>query len=236
MSTYILSDIHGDYEGYQTIIEKIHFSKDDVLYVNGDVLDRGTGSLQILQHMMMQPNIYPILGNHEYMACQCLRFLMQEITEDSIASLEPGMVEGLLEWQNIGGQQTMDAFHKLTRDEQQDILDYLEEFSLYEEITVKGETYVIVHAGLDHFAPERPLEDYGLHELIFQSPDYETVYFPDKYLVTGHLPTRVIEGNPRPDRIYRENRHIALDCGAGFGGQIGAICLETGEEYYSGGV
>ncbi len=236
MSTYILSDLHGDYEGYQTILEKIHFSKDDVLYVNGDVLDRGTGSLQILLHMMMQPNIYPILGNHEYMACQCLRFLMQEITEDSIASLEPGMVEGLLEWQNIGGQQTMDAFHKLPRDEQQDILDYLEEFSLYEEITVKGETYVIVHAGLDHFAPERPLEDYGLHELIFQSPDYETVYFPDKYLVTGHLPTRVIEGNPRPDHIYKANRHIALDCGAGFGGQIGAICLETGEEYYSGGV
>ncbi len=234
MSTYILSDLHGDYEGYQTILEKIHFSKDDVLYVNGDVLDRGTGSLQILLHMMMQQNIYPILGNHEYMACQCLRFLMQEITEGSIASLEPGMVEGLLEWQNIGGQQTMDAFHKLTREEQQDILDYLEEFSLYEEITVKGETYIIVHAGLDHFAPERPLEDYGLHELIFKSPDYETVYFSDKYLVTGHLPTRVIERNPRPDHIYRANRHIALDCGAGFGGQIGAICLETGEEYYSG--
>ena len=234
MATYVISDLHGNYEAYRAILKKINFSEHDVLYVNGDVMDRGKGSIKILQHMMMQPNIYPILGNHEYMACQCLRFLMEEITEESIADMDSGMLEGLLEWQNIGGQQTMDEFHKLSEDEKWDIMDYLEEFTLYEEVIVNGKIYVIVHAGLDNFSPERDLEDYGLHELIFKSPDYAKVYFKNKYLVTGHLPTRVIEGNAKPDHIYRANNHIALDCGAGFGGQIGAICLETGEEFYSG--
>ena len=234
MATYVISDLHGNYEAYRTILKKIHFGENDILYVNGDVMDRGTGSIKILQNMMMQSNIYPILGNHEYMACQCLRFLMEEITEESIADMDSGMLEGLLEWQNIGGQQTMDEFHKLSEDEKWDIMDYLEEFTLYEEIVVNGKIYVIVHAGLDHFSPERNLEDYGLHELIFKSPDYSKVYFPNKYLITGHLPTRAIQGNPKPDHIYRVNNHIALDCGAGFGGQIGAICLETGEEFYSG--
>ena len=234
MATYVISDLHGNYEAYREILKKIHFSKNDVLYVNGDVVDRGKGSIKILQHMMMQPNIYPILGNHEYMACQCLHFLMEEITEESIADMEAGMLEGLLEWQNIGGKQTMDEFYKLSEEEQWDIMDYLEEFSLYEEVKVNGKTYVIVHAGLENFSPDRNLEDYELHELIFKSPDYSKVYFENKYLITGHLPTRAIAQNSNPDHIYIGNHHIALDCGAGFGGQIGAICLETGELFYSG--
>ena len=28
-------------------------------------------------------NIYPILGNHEYAAATCLRFLLKEITEEN---------------------------------------------------------------------------------------------------------------------------------------------------------
>lgn len=233
MATYVISDLHGDYEGYMAILDKIHFSDKDTLYVNGDVVDRGAGSIKILQHMMMQPNIFPILGNHEYAACQCLKFLMQEITEDSIEDLDPGIVEGILEWQNIGGQQTIDEFHKLTQEEKEDIIDYLEEFALYEEVKANGKTYILVHAGLDNFSPDKDMDDYELHELIFKCPDYETTYFKNKYLVTGHLPTRAIEHNTKPDRIYMANNHIAMDCGAGFGGQVGALCLETGKQYYS---
>lgn len=231
---YVLSDLHGDYEGYLDILQKIHFSEQDVLYVVGDVLDRGRGGLKILQHMMLQPNIYPILGNHEYMGIHCLRFLMQEITEESIASIDAGMVQGLLEWQNVGGTFTMDEFHKLTMEEKQDIVDYLEEFALYEEVTVCGKNYIMMHAGFIHFSPERPIEDYEPYELIFKCNDYEKIYFPDKYLVTGHLPTRAIHGNTRPDHIYRANNHIAIDCGSGHGGRIGVFCLETEEEFYSG--
>lgn len=230
---YVMSDLHGDYEGYLSILRQINFGEKDVLYVNGDVLDRGRGGLKILQHMMLQPNIYPILGNHEYMGIQCLRFLMQEITEESIAIIDADMVQGLMEWQNVGGQASMDEFHKLTLEEKQDIVDYLEEFALYEEVEVKGKTYIMVHAGLTNFTPERPLWDYGLHELIFKCPDYEMTYFPDKYLVTGHLPTKAIEGNTRPNYIYKANNHIAIDCGAGYDGRIGVICLETGEEFYT---
>ena len=63
MATYVISDVHGNYEGYMKILEMINFSEEDTLYVNGDVIDRGNGGIKILQHMMMQPNIYPILGN-----------------------------------------------------------------------------------------------------------------------------------------------------------------------------
>lgn len=233
MKHWVMSDLHGDYEGYMSVLQKMNFSENDVLYVVGDVMDRGRGGIKILQHMMMQPNIYPILGNHEYMSTKCLRFLLQEITEESIATLDEGIVRGLLEWQNVGGQATLDEFHKLTMEEKLDIVEYLEEFALYEEVTVCGRTYIMLHAGFIHFSPERPMDDYEMYELIFKCNNYERVYFPDKYLVTGHLPTRAIYGNPRPDCIYQANNHIAIDCGSGYGGRIGAFCLETGEEVYS---
>ena len=127
----------------------------------------------------------------------------------------------------------MDAFHKLSCEEKQDIVDYLDEFSLYEEGSVNEKQFVIVHAGLTNFSPDRPLETYEMYELIFKAPDYDRIYFPDKYLVTGHLPTKVVEGNPRPNKIFRKNNHIAIDCAAGYDGCVGCICLDTFEEFYS---
>ena len=211
----------------------IHFSDDDILYINGDVIDRGTGGIKILQHMMMQPNIYPILGNHESAAGTCLRFLIKEITEESIGGIEEETINNLLEWQNIGGQCTMDEFRKLSYEEKQDVVDYLDEFSLYEEVVVNGKQFVIVHAGLANFAPDRSPDAYEMHELIFKEPDYDMVYFSDKYLVTGHLPTRAIEENPRPNKIFTKNNHIAIDCAAGYDGCVGCICLDTFGEFYS---
>lgn len=229
---YCMADVHGNYEAYKEMLKKIRLRDSDTLYVLGDVVDRGKDSMKILQDMMMRYNVIPLLGNHEYMAVQCLSFLMKEITEDSLGSLDEGILQGLLEWQRVGGQETIAEFQKLSYEDKQDIMDYLEEFSLFEEVEIDGTEYVLVHAGLDNFSPEKYLDEYGLHEMIFNKPDYGTIYYPDRYLVTGHTPTRIIEGNERPDYIYKANHHIAIDCGCGYGGRLGAICLDTGEEYY----
>lgn len=37
---YVISDIHGCYDKYIKMLEKIRFSSEDTLYVLGDVLDR----------------------------------------------------------------------------------------------------------------------------------------------------------------------------------------------------
>lgn len=50
----------------------------------------------------------------------------------------------------------------------------------------------------------------------------------------AYTPTQSIEVNPNPGYIYRANNHIALDCCAFYKkGRLAAICLETGEEFYS---
>ncbi len=235
MATYVMSDLHGNYDGYISILEQINFSDEDVMYVNGDVIDRGAEGIKILQHMMMQPNIYPICGNHEYAALQVLPILpmlTEELTEEITAEVDEGMLRNLMEYLNIGGLVTLDAFRELSDEEKEDIIEYLEEFMMYAEIEVNGKQFVIVHAGLSNFNSERALDTYEPYELLFESPDYKEVYYPDKYLVTGHLPTTCIE-NAKPDKIYMANNHIALDCGSGFGGPVGCVRLDDLKTFYA---
>lgn len=41
-------------------------------------------------------------------------------------------------------------------------------------------------------------------------------------------------GNPRPGYVYRENHHIAIDCGCNRrNGRLAAVCLDTGREYWN---
>ena len=232
MAVYVMSDLHGNYEGFMSVLEQIHFSETDELYVDGDVVDRGRGGIKILQYMMMQPNIYPIIGNHEYALMQVLDFVTQEITEETIRNVDAAMLQNVIEYQNIGGQVTLDEFHKLSKEEKQDIMDYLREFTAYEEITVNGQCFIIVHAGFSNFSPKKKPEDYQLYELVFEAPIYEQVYYEDKYLVTGHLPTRAI-GGAVPDEIYIANNHIAIDCASGYGGRVGCIRLDDFKCFYS---
>ncbi len=234
MAAYVISDIHGEYELFLELLEKIGLKETDQLYILGDVLDRGPHPIKTLLKLMQMPNCICIAGNHELMALECLEFLMKEITEESLEELEKTMLEHLIAWQYNGSQTTIEEFKKLSREEKQNVIDFIKDFSVYEELTAAGRDYLLVHAGLGNYAPEKELEDYSIEELIWTRTDYEQTYYEDIYLVTGHTPTQTIEGNPNPGFIYRKNRHIAIDCGACFPeGRLAAICLDTGQEFYS---
>ena len=81
---YVMSDIHGEYDKFKEVLKQINLQKEDLLYVLGDVVDRGPHPMEILLKMMEMPNVIPIAGNHELMALKCLRFLNQEITDESL--------------------------------------------------------------------------------------------------------------------------------------------------------
>ena len=231
---YAISDIHGEYNQFMRLLDKIRFSDSDTLYVIGDTIDRGPQPIKVLQFMMEQPNIIPIVGNHELMAITNLRLLMKEITGEMLDSLSISDYGLLTDWMFNGCESTLSDFRKLGNEERLDIMDYLEDFSTYEEVCTAGKNYLLVHAGLGNFSREKCMDDYTIDELVWERPDYSKRYFDDVYVVTGHTPTQLIDDNPRPGYIYRNENHIAIDCGAFFeGGRLSAICLDTGEEYYS---
>ncbi len=100
--TYVISDIHGHYSRYQAMLKQIRFGNEDMLYVLGDMIDRGPDGVKVLLDLMARPNVTPILGNHELTAAVCLPWLMKEITDESIAALEAAELGALSEWRITG--------------------------------------------------------------------------------------------------------------------------------------
>ena len=80
---YIVADLHGCYQQYQMLLEKIQFSEKDELYVLGDVVDRGPEPIKVLQDMMKRTNVIFILGNHDFIMYTLMKKLSVEITEEN---------------------------------------------------------------------------------------------------------------------------------------------------------
>ena len=234
---YVMSDIHGHYEKYRAMLETIRFAADDTLYVLGDMLDRGPDGSKILLDMSARPNVVGLLGNHELLAASILPALLRAICQGEGQPLDRTEQKLMQEWIQNGGKASILEFLRLSGNEMETVLEYLSKLLAYKEVTVQGRRFVLVHAGLDHFSADRPLEEYGLEDLLFCRPDPGTAYFPDKTLVFGHTPTRLLYqqiGEPGLlDRIFHRGTTIGIDCGCGHpNGRLGCLCLDTMEDFY----
>ena len=229
---YVMSDLHGCYDKYIAMLKKINLKNDDTLYILGDVIDRGLDGIKILLDMMTHHNIVPLLGNHEYMAYKVLSKLNVEITEDNYdKQIDKKTMDIFQDWLFNGGYETQKAFTMLNHVKRKRVLEYLEEFLLYEIIEVNGRKFVLVHAGFDHFSPDKDFEEYDINDMLWARCDYDKVYFEDMILVTGHTPTFTID-EEHNGKILIKNNHINVDCGAVFDRKLGCICLDTMEEIY----
>ena len=56
--TYAISDIHGCYEEYIKLLEKINFSEDDTLYILGDICDRGEKPMEVYNDIMTRDMLF----------------------------------------------------------------------------------------------------------------------------------------------------------------------------------
>lgn len=234
MATYVMGDIHGEYGAFMDLLEQIQLKETDTLYILGDILDRGPHPIKVLLKLMEMPNVICLVGNHELMALECLEFLMKEITDVSIDEIDSETLDNLVTWQYNGSKTTIDEFRSLSREMQQEVLYFIKEFSIYEEVSVNEKDYLLVHGGLGNYWPGKDIDEYSLKELIWDRAEYDITYFEDVYVVTGHTPTQEIIGNPRPGYIYQKNNHIAMDCGCNRpDGRLAALCLDTGEEFYA---
>ena len=224
---YAMSDLHGCYDKYIKMLNKISFSDSDTLYILGDVVDRGDGGIKLLQDMCERKNAITLRGNHDYLAC----YLLKALCFNADISFADNITDKFNMWLYDGGAPTYDAFTALTPKEQNKIIAYLNTFLIYDEVYCGGNNFFLAHT-----VPEKKrMEQFDKllwQEFITGEPEYEKEYSPNKYIVTGHTPTGFID-KAYKGRVYRKNNHIAIDCGAVFGNPLGCICLDTLEEFYT---
>lgn len=226
MSIYVMSDVHGHWDNYRDFMDSANFTDQDTLFILGDVVDRGPDGIQVLQDIMSRKNVIMLMGNHELMVLPTLEELCSsnEFSQAEIIQNEVAMYP-------IAQGYTLTDFCQLTKKEQLKVIDYLHCLPLYKIIIVNAQKYLLVHAGLPDFNEVMDMDFYTEDELLFGPHDFLVNHFDDTIIIVGHLPTRFISG-AEPDKIFKSKDTIAIDCGLGFGGQLGVLCLDTDEALY----
>lgn len=151
---YAISDLHGSYEKYIKMLEKINLGIDDTLYVLGDVIDRESGGIDILLDMMQRPNIKPIIGNHESLALRPMKSIV--LSPATAATVQNTKAYKL--WMLSDGESTEKAFRSLDNETQIKVINYIESLSIYEEITVGERKFHLSHT-LPDYNPNQPIHD-----------------------------------------------------------------------------
>jgi serine/threonine protein phosphatase 1 len=225
--TYCISDIHGEYELFMRLLEKIKYSESDRLIVCGDFLDKGTCSVRLMKTIFDLPNSYCIMGNHEHSFLQFYHSKMHSTILDFDAILyqlqqyfpEDG---NLLDW---------------------DTVDYLSGLPYY----IEEQDFICVHAGVPMDAAGRilSLDEASPEELVYDRRFKEPHVLPkdSKCVFFGHTPTPYINGKPQIIAYTKPNRaansrnisdyyKIHLDTGVSLTGVLGCFCVNTCQAVY----
>lgn len=221
---YCISDIHGRYDLFCRLLDKIRFSGGDKIYVLGDIIDKGPDSIRLAKLLFSMPNVYCIAGNHEYDFLKYYRALMQQ-TENYdrvLEKLRTYFSDGtLLDWE------TVDRF---------DLLPFY----------VETDKFIGVHAGLPFrdglfLPPEGARPEQLVYDRVFKEPDI----LPQgkMCILYGHTPVRYLTGQdeillyPR-DGAVKDSRNIAdyckihLDTGVVLSGVLGCFAVNTCQSFY----
>lgn len=225
---YVISDVHGCYDLFLRMLDKICFSPEDTLFLLGDAADRGQDGVPLLLDVLQRKNVVMLLGNHEDMFRRVIR-----CWDNRPSVWESQEAKRLfLNWtERNGGDVTWRSYLALPKEKQDLIREFLAGLPLYRELQVHGRRFLLVHAGVGKNPTDSCLDDCSPMDLLWTRMDYEKVYYADRFLVTGHTPTVLIDPEYK-EKIFRKNNHIAVDCGAVFFGTLGCFCLDTLEEIY----
>lgn len=152
---YAVSDLHGCYDRYRQLLDKLDLEEQDTLYVLGDALDRGPEGFQILSDMASRPQVVGLLGNHEAMALDALPGLLRGL-EHGRASMSRTDRSNASLWFSNGGESSLRDFLRLDKGQRQEVWAYMASLPLYREMKAGGRDFLLVHGGLEHFSPPGP--------------------------------------------------------------------------------
>ncbi len=222
---YCISDIHGNYDLFCRLMDKISFSDADVLYVAGDIVDKGADGIRLLKLLFSLPNVRVVLGNHEHVFLNFYHNLIRESDDYELVldKLKGFFADGeLLDWDTVG---------------QLDDLPYY----------IETDDFICVHAGLSVetgklTSPGSNSINTMIYDRAFKEPDV----LPEggKCVFFGHTPTWYLtggkseilfyprKGSPKNSRDVRDYCKIHLDLDTCLTGVLGCVAADTCECFY----
>ncbi len=228
--TYVISDIHGEYELFLSLMDKIGFSDSDTLYVLGDIIEKGPQSVALARWLFSRSNVFCIRGNHEEAFLDYYHHLTEKLRDsDRILRSLQEYIAGdgyLLDW---------------------DTVDRLDALPYY----VEEERFICVHAGLPMTAtgevvpPRDAPKQVLLYDRRFKRPD--VIPLGSRCVFFGHTQTLGISDEAKilvyeragedksfcaSDLAIHGIAKVHMDLGTSISGTLGVFCVESCLAYY----
>ena len=224
MSTYALSDLHGQYDLYKQIKEFL--KPEDKVYFLGDAGDRGPQCFRTIKAIAEDPQFIYMKGNHEDVLVRAMKSFYSDCPDPWDLTL--------LSYN--GGHPTFDEW--LEEEKPEIWIPYLEKLPTYLEYeSPNGFKVCLSHAG---FTPGTAEEDRDyLWDRDHFSDEWDFDKFRDTYVVFGHTPTPTVDREVLLDDgkddfgVYwiPDTNKGMIDNGAFFTGKCCLLDLDTFESH-----
>lgn len=242
MSTYVCSDIHGQFDAWLDALVKsnIDLSSGDELIILGDLIDRGEESLACVEMAFELMDRYPgqvtyLMGNHEKMFLDFVK-----TNPESPNGYIDMMITGSHWFQN-GGLATVSSFLSEVEVERENfyavrasliqkhdnLIERLNNLPYYK--VDKEFNFVYVHAG---FRSDRRLEDQYKEDMLWIREEFFKSFTPvkgdvleGKLIIHGHTPVQYMP-DYQGEGFYQGKHHIGIDGGAAAGNSVLVVKMD----------
>ena len=227
----IISDIHANLKLFKKLLNKVNYRKEDYLFINGDLCEKGPGSLEVIEFVRelskQSTNVYITKGN-----CDVVHRYVFNGDKGIISYMNRQKNSVLNEMLSKHDKchedfPTLNELADFYRQYFQEELDWLESLP----IAYETEDFIMIHAGIENIGKwEQTNEETALYAHAF----YEQGHQADKLVIVGHWPVvnyranQVSSNNPIIDF---EKKVISLDGGNQIkkDGQLNALIIENGK-------
>lgn len=234
MSSYVIGDIHNSLSKLNSILDQVSPSLHDTVYLLGDLFDRGADNPDpvgvFFKISGLSCTVKWIKGNHDA-ALAAYIYEYYGLQENKRSSLRPYEYNSF----NLLKERLVEA-------DMLNLADLIQMLPLHLEIEICSNRYLLAHA-MTHNPADEVREPSDYLEGVARMEEYWEKGVPGYISFVGHTDVsyqyKSKAGQYLDDphtSIWRNNSAnvYMMDCGCGLpGGELAAICLETGERFYS---
>ena len=230
-----VSDIHGNLPFFLGLMEKIALTPDDILILNGDMLEKGQQSLPLLRHLMALSKthtVYPVCGNCDGLVLNF--FETDQMDEFFFKKYLPIHPESTI--RQLAREIGCDQVEDLPRLREALRAAFPEEWAWLKAMPTMVETQhlLFVHGGVPSLENMEKLNRWKcMKNDNFRAQGHRF----DKYVVVGHWPVTLYDPNipSAAPIIDREEHIISIDggCVLKADGQLNALIIpgEDSEDF-----
>ncbi len=219
MRKFIVSDLHGDGNVYNSImsyLDNINKEEDVTLYINGDLIDRGYASGEMLL------DVYDRIKNNKGFKIEYLGGNHELLMWEASDSLGDRSWPVNTAWNyNGGGLTAFDIESRCSIEMRDKLISFIGNLKLYHkfEETIEGKNIVLVHAKCPYKVSDKcdlKISDStdSIYDLVWTRSDDDGIKIGNNnyFTIIGHTPSKTPDGY----EYYKCGNYLNIDGGCAY--------------------